>query len=215
MEEDNLDQSSPEQEMDQEEIIVEKEWDRITKLLAQKNKSALNMAVIEADKLFREVLCVISVGSTVNEAIQNSANLFTNMKAILEARKVYEDIVEVPGFWVDQKTAEEATAIYLRAILDMMGKDYQPKSGFQVFINELAYFGEAHPHLLRDFLLGILLFLISVWFLAFTGPGHAITNLAVNITQSVLNWIWWLVIILGAIFGVILISWLFFERRRK
>lgn len=215
MEEDNLDQSSPEQEMDQEEIIVEKEWDRITKLLAQKNKSALNMAVIEADKLFREVLCVISVGGTVNEAIQNSANLFTNMKALLEARKVYEDIVEVPGFWVDQKTAEEATAIYLRAILDMMGKDYQPKSGFRVFVNELAYFGEAHPHLLRNFLLGILLFLISVWFLAFTGPGQAVVSLAVNITQSVLNWIWWLVIILGAIFGVILISWLFFERRRK
>jgi len=215
MEEDILEQPSPEQEMEQQEIIIEKEWDRIAKLLVQKNSSALNMAVIEADKLFREVLGIISVGNTVNDAIQNSANLFSNLKALLEARKVYEDIVEVPGFWVDKKTAEEATAIYLRAILDLMGKDYQEKSGFQIFVNELAYFGESHPHIIRDILLGSLIFLISVWFLSATNPGHTLVNLAVGLTHSVLSWIWWLVIILAAIFGVVLISWLFFERRRK
>lgn len=215
MEEDILDQPSPEQEIEQEEIIIEKEWDRIEKLLAQKNKAALNMAVVEADKLFREVLGIISFGSTVNEAIQNSANLFSNMKGLLEARKVYEDIVEVPGFFVDLKTAKDATAIYLKSILDMMGKDYQEKSGFQVFINELVYFGEAHPHLVRDIFLGILIFLVGVWFLADTALGQMLVSAAVGITQFVLNWVWWLVIILAAVFGVVLISWLFFERRRK
>lgn len=215
MEEDVLDQPSPEQEIEQEEIIIEKEWDRIEKLLAQKNKASLNMAVVEADKLFREVLGIISFGDTVNDAIQNSANLFSNMKSLLEARKVYEDIVEVPGFFVDLKTAKEATAIYLRAILDMMGKDFHTKSGFHTFINELAYFGESHPHLLRDIFLGILIFLVGVWFLAETSWGQAITNVAVGLTKFVLGWVWGAVIVLAAIFAVVLISWLFFERRRK
>lgn len=215
MEEDILDQPSPEQEIEQEEIIIEKEWDRIGKLLAQKNKAALNMAVIEADKLFREVLGIISFGDTVNEAIQNSVNLFSNMRGLLEARKVYEDIVEVPGFFVDPKTAKEAAAIYLRSILDMMGKDYREKSGFQVFINELVYFGEAHPHLARDIFLGALIFLVGVWFLSETVPGQVLVNAAVGFTRFVLNWMWWLVIILAAVFAVVLISWLFFERRRK
>ena len=214
LEEEALD-PSPEQEADQEEIIIEKEWDRIEKLLSQKHHASLNMAVVEADKLFREVLGIISFGDTVNDAIQNSANLFSNMKGLLEARKVYEDIVEVPGFFVDQKTAKEAAAIYLRSILDMMGKDYHEKSGWQVFINELAYFGESHPHLIRDIILGFLVFLVGVWFLADTAWGQVVVSAAVGLTHFVLNWVWGVVIILAALLAVVLISWMFFERRRR
>mgnify|MGYP001587215565 FL=1 len=210
-----MDQPSPEEELQQEEIIIEKEWDRIEKLLAQKNSAALNMAIVEADKLFREVLGIISFGDTVNEAIQNSSNLFSNMRGLLEARKVYEDVAEVPGFFVDAKTAKDATAIYLKAILDMMGKDYHDKSSWQVFWNDLVYFGEAHPHLLRNIFLGILIFLVSVWFLAKTLWGQALVGAAVGITEFVLSGIWVAVLILLGIFAVVLISWLFFERRRK
>lgn len=210
-----LAEPSPEEEIEQEEIIIEKEWDRIEKLLAQKSKAALNMAVVEADKLFREVLGVISFGDTVNEAIQNSANLFSNMRGLMESRKVYEDIVEVPGFFVDAKTASEAAAIYLRAILDMMGKDYHEKSSFHVFINELAYFGESHPHLVRDIFMGMLIFLVGVWFLSDTPIGQILVGWAVGITHFVLNWVWWLIIILAAIFAMVLLSWLFFERHKK
>ena len=215
MEEEIIDQPSLEQEVEQEEIIIEKEWDRIEKLLAQKHQASLNMAVVEADKLFREVLGIISYGETVNAAIQNSANLFSNMRGLLEARKVYEDIVEVPGFFVDLKTAQEATAIYLRAILDMMGKDYREKSGWQVFINELVYFGESHPHLIRDIFLGILIFLIGVWFLSSTAWGQQLANVAVGITQFIMNWAWGFVIVLGVILAVVLLSWLFFEHRKR
>ncbi|MFA5967310.1 MAG: hypothetical protein WC805_02235 [Patescibacteria group bacterium] len=215
MEDDIIDQSSPEQEIEQEEIIIEKEWDRIEKLLAQKHQASLNMAIVEADKLFREVLGIISFGETVNEAIQNSANLFSNMKGLLEARKVYEDIVEVPGFFTDLKTAQEATAIYLRSILDMMGKDYREKSSWQVFINELVYFSESHPHLIRDIFLGILIFLIGVWFLSGTTWGQYLVGIAVGITQFILTWAWGFVIVLGAILVVVLVSWLFFERRKR
>ncbi|MFH1088774.1 MAG: hypothetical protein V1719_02945 [Patescibacteria group bacterium] len=203
------------QVIDQEEIVIEREWDRIEKLLVQKNKSALNMAVIEADKLFREVLGIISFGDTVNEAIQNSSNLFSNLKGLLEVRKVYEDIVEVPGFFVDQKTAKDATAIYLRAILDMMGKDYQPKGALHAIFNALAYFSESRPYLLREIFLGILIFLIGVWFLAETAFGQVIVNAAVGLTHFVLSWVWWLVIILAVIFLIVLLSWLFFERRKR
>jgi len=203
------------QEIEQEEIVIEKEWDRIEKLLVQKNRAALNMAVVEADKLFREVLGIISFGDTVNEAIQNSSNLFSNLKGLLEVRKVYEDIVEVPGFFVDQKIAKDTTAIYLKAILDMMGKDYQPKGAFHAICNELAYFSESRPYLLRTIFLGVLIFLVGVWFLADTSLGQLIVSAAVGLTHFVLNWVWSLVIILAIIFAIVLFSWLFFERRKR
>lgn len=207
--------SNQDKGIDQEEIVIEREWDRIEKLLVQKNKSSLNMAIIEADKLFREVLGIISFGDTVNEAIQNSSNLFSNLKGLLEVRKVYEDIVEVPGFFADQKTAKDATAIYLRAILDMMGKDYQPKGALHAIFNELAYFSESRPYLLRQIFIGILIFLVGVWFLSETALGQLVVGAAVGLTQFVLGWVWWLVIILAVIFLIVLLSWLFFERRKR
>jgi len=203
------------QDIEKEEIIIEKEWNRIERLLVQSSASACNMSIIEADKLFREVLGIMSFGDTAHEAIQNASDVFSDMKALLEARKVYEDIVEVPGFFVDKKVAKQVTAIYLQAILDMMGKDYKEKSSWHKFINELAFFGESNPGLIRNIFAGILLFLISVWFLSDTSIGQWLVELAVGLTHFVLNWLWWLVLVLIVVLVVAVISWLFFEGRRK
>ncbi len=202
-------------EIEQEEIVIEKEWDRIERLLSQSSNLACNMAVIEADKLFREVLGIVSMGETVHEAIQNASDVFSNMKGLLESRRVYEDIVEVPGFFIDKKIAKQVTAIYLQAILDMMGKDYQEKGFWQKMFNEMTYFGQSHPGILRSIFVGALVFLAGVWFLADTTAGQWLVSLSVGLTHFVLNWIWWLILILGVVLGIALISWLFFEGRRK
>lgn len=202
-------------EIEQEEIVVEKEWTRIERLLSQKTQTAYNMGVIEADKLFREVLGIISYGETVDDAIQNASNMFSDMKSLLEARKVYEDIVEVPDFWINKETAKQVTAIYLQAILDMMGKDYQEKGFLQKMWNDLIYFGGSHPKLLRNVFVSLLLLLVLVWFLADTSPGRWLVSLVVGLTHFILNWVWWLVLILLTILIITIISWLFFEQRKK
>lgn len=210
-----MEELEPTQAMDQEEIVIEKEWDRIARLLAMKSHLAYSMAVIEADKLFREVLGIVSFGETMHEAIQNVANQLSNLKGLLEAHKVYEDIVEVPGFTIDRKVAEQATAVYLQAILDLMGRDYQARSWWQRFVNEWIYFGESHPRLIRGVLVGLLVFLVGVWFLADTAPGQWLVNLAVGFTHFVLSWVWWLILLLVIILGVVAVSWLWFERRKR
>jgi len=203
------------QVVEKEEIIIEKEWNRIERLLSQSSASAINMSIIEADKLFREVLGIISFGDTVYEAIQNASDMFSNMKGLMEARKVYEDIVEVPGFFVDKKSAKNVTSIYLQAVLDMMGKDYQEKSTWHKFANELIYFGESNPGILRNIFIGILAFLLVVWFLSDTSLGQWLVSLAVGLTHFVLNWVWWLILLIMVILAIALISWLFFEGRKK
>jgi len=203
------------QAVEAEEIVVEKEWARIKRLLSHKTPSDFNMSVIEADKLFREVLSIVSFGETVNEAIQNASDVFSGMKELMEARRVYEDIVEVPGFFVDQKTAQHATGVYLQAVLDMMGKDYEEKGWWQRLGNEVVYFGESHPKLLRNLLVGVLVFLVGVWFLADTAPGQWLVNLAVGLAHFVLIWVWWLILVLAIILGVVVVSWLVFERHKR
>lgn len=201
--------------IEKEEIIIEKEWNRIERLLSQTSASATNMAVIEADKLFREVLGIVSFGDTVHEAIQNASDMFSNMKGLMDARKVYEDIVEVPGFFVDKKSAKHVTAIYLQAVLDMMGKDYQEKSMWHKFVNELVYFGESNPGILRNIFIGILAFILIVWFLSDTSLGQWFVSLAVGLTHFILNWVWWLILLILVILVIAVVSWLFFEGRKK
>lgn len=201
--------------IEQEEILVEKEWIRVERLLSYKHNAAFNMAVIEADKLFREVLGIISYGETVDEAIQNGSDMYSDMKGLLEARKVYEDIVEVSDFWVSKDTAKQVTAIYLQAILDMMGKDYQERGFWQRIWNDIIYFGESHPRLLRDIIIGALIFLVVVWVLADTASGQWLVKLVVGLTYFILNWIWWLVLILLVVLAVATISWLFLEQRKR
>ncbi|MBN2585035.1 hypothetical protein JXA59_00055 [Patescibacteria group bacterium] len=210
-----MEEQEPTKAMDQEEIIIEKEWERVERLLAMKHHLAYGMALIEADKLFREVLGIVSFGETMHEAIQNVAGQLSNLKGVLESHKVYEDIVEVPGFTIDRKTAEHATAVYLQAILDLMGRDFEDRSWWQRFINEWVYFGESHPQLLRGLLVGILIFLVGVWFLADTTPGQWLVNLAVGFTHFVLSWVWWLILLLAVVLGIVALSWFFFERRRR
>lgn len=210
-----MEEQEPIQAMDQEEIIIEKEWDRIERLLAMKHHLAYSMAIIEADKLFREVLGIVSFGETMHEAIQNVANQLSDLKGVLEAHKVYEDIVEVPGFNVDRKIAEHATSVYLQAILDLMGKDFEVKSWWHRVVNEWVYFGESHPRMLRGLLVGVLVFLVGVWFLADTAPGQWLVNLAVGFTHFILSWVWWLILLLVIILGIVAVSWLFFERRNR
>jgi len=203
------------QSIEQEEIVIEKEWDKIERLLSQSNNLACNMSVIEADKLFREILGIVSVGETVHEAIQNASDVFSDMKGLLESRRVYEDIVEVPGFFIDRKIAKQVTTVYLQAILDMMGKDYQEKSFWQKMFNEMTYFGQSHPRILRNIFIGALIFLAGIWFLADTTAGQWLVSLSVGLTHFILNWIWWLILILGVVLGIALISWLFLEGKRK
>ncbi len=201
--------------IEKEEIVIEKEWNRIERLLVQSSPSATNMAIVEADKLFREILGIISFGDTVHEAIQNASDMFSNMKGLMESRRVYEDIVEVPGFFVDKKSAKNVTAIYLQAVLDMMGKDYKEKSTWHKFANELVYFGESNPSILRNILIGILASLLIIWFLSDTTLGQWLVSLAVGLTHFILNWVWWLVLLLMVILVIALVSWLFFEGRKK
>ncbi|MFA5270060.1 MAG: hypothetical protein WC400_00335 [Patescibacteria group bacterium] len=210
-----MDEQEPTKAMDQEEIIIEKEWERIERLLAMKHHLAYAMAVIEADKLFREVLGIVSFGETMHEAIQNVSGQLSNLKGVLESHKVYEDIVEVPGFVIDRKTAEQATAVYLQAILDLMGRDFEARGWWQKFINEWVYFGESHPQMLRGLLVGILVFLVGVWFLADTALGQWLVDLAVGFTHFVLSWVWWLILLLVITLGVVAVSWFFLERRRR
>ncbi|MEA1909844.1 MAG: hypothetical protein U9M89_02390 [Patescibacteria group bacterium] len=212
--EDETNEVSAEEIVQQEEIIIEKEWQRITKLMSQKNKAAVNMAVVEADKLFREVLGVMSHGETVNEAIANTSKMFSDLKSLLEVRKVYEDVVEVPGYFVDQETAKKAAEIYLKAILDMMGRDMAPRSGWQRFWNDIVYFGGSRPTLLRDILVGILAFFAMVWFLHDTVYGQMVVGASIGITHFVLQELWWLVIVLVVVLLISLVSWLFSSKKR-
>ncbi len=168
-------------------ISVEAEWKRVEQLLASKEDAAWAMAVVEAFKIFHQVLDEVSFGETVEEQIHNAGELFRDVRGVLAAEKVYQHILGKVGHRITKSDASKASAAFLQAILDMIGRDWESRGWLDRWLSGLNYFWGTHPKALVGFLAGILIFVVLVWFLADTDLGKWVAGLMVGFAHFVLD----------------------------
>ncbi|MFH0905348.1 MAG: hypothetical protein V1826_01345 [bacterium] len=167
---------------------IEEEWRRVEELLAKNGNSALwSMAVIEAHKIFDQVLDEVSFGEAVDEKIHNAGELFKNINALLEADEVYRRIVNEVGYRVKRDEARRMCDALIQAILDMIGRDFETRGFWQRTFNSVNYFWGHHPKLLAGVIAGFLVFVVAVWLLADTVLGRWIVDLVVGFSRFVLS----------------------------
>ena len=166
---------------------VEGEWKRVEKLLSQKSSSSWNVAVIEAHKIFRQILQEVSFGDTTDEQIHNASEIFRNMTKILQAHELYLKIVDEIDFSAKQEDAKKATDILLRAILDMTGRDFVSQGLWHKINNNLNFFWGNHPKFLVYVLSGILGFVAVVWTLDKSSLGKWLTELSVGFSEFIVG----------------------------
>jgi type IV secretory pathway TrbD component len=168
-------------------ISVEAEWKRVEQWLAGRDDAAWGMAVIEAFKIFHQVLNEVSFGETVEERIHNAGELFRDIRGVLAAEKVYRHILGEVGHRVTKSDAARASSAFLQAILDMIGRDWQERGSLDRALSGLNYFWGTHPRLLTGILAGILVLVALIWFLADTDLGRWLTDLLVGFAHFVLG----------------------------
>ncbi len=167
-------------------VSVEAEWKRVEQLLATKDDASWAMAVVEAAKIFRQVLDEVSFGEGVEERIRNAGELFRDVKALLSAEKVYQHILGHIGHRITKTDASKASSAFLQGILDMIGRDWKERGWFERWTTGLNYFWGTHPRMLIGFLAGILIFVLLVWFLAKVEIGKWLVGLAVGFADFML-----------------------------
>lgn len=206
--------------MDEEELIhpdfeVEIEWKRVNSLLSRKEESAWAMAVVEAHKIFRQILAEVSFGDTVDDQIHNAGELFKNIGGVLAADLIYQHITDQIGHRVSKLDAEQACGDLMQAILDMVGRDFERQGWWGRWFNSLNFFWGHHPRLLAGLLAGVLAFVVLVWFLADTHFGQWLTALVVGFARFVLGWSGLVVGLVVAIIIALLVGMAYVGRQRK
>lgn len=188
-------------------ISVETEWKRVDKLLSSKEDASWAMAVLEAFKIFYQVLSEVSFGETTEEKIHNAGELFKDIKAVLSAEQVCRHILEDVGHRVTKTDANKATSALLQGILDMIGRDWQERGWFDRWLTSLNYFWGTHPKLLGGALATVLVLIALTWFGTETVIGRWLVELWVGFAGFILSSPWLaggvlLVTIISAVLGL-------------
>ena len=183
-------------------ISVETEWKRVDKLLESKEDAAWAMAVLEAFKIFYQVLSEVSFGETTEDKIHNAGELFKDVRGVLAAERVCRHILEDIGHRVGKNDANKAAAALLQGILDMIGRDWQERGWWEGWVTGLNYFWGTHPRILLGGLAGLLGVILVTWFLADTAIGQWVVNLIVGFAHFMIAQ----PVLLGALLIVMLIS---------
>lgn len=196
-------------------FVVEDEWKRVDELLNKQSAAAWGMAVVEARKIFRQVLKEVSFGETIDDMIHNARELFKNLGAILEADLVSQKVINEVGYKVTKTQAKKSCDALIQGILDMIGRDFEPKSFSQKLANSMNFFWGHHPRLLSGVLGGLIILIVAVWFLADTSIGQWIVNLVVGFSRFVMSWTLLIGLLVAAFLVTIGISFAYFERRHR
>ena len=194
---------------------IESEWKQVDQLLVQKNEASWILAVVEAHKIFRQVVKEVSFGETVDDQIHNAGELFKNMSALLTAHEMYQKITSEVRYKVKRAEAKKAVDALLQAVLDMVGRDFEPRGFWHRLVNSTNFFWGHHPRILAGFLAGLLIFVVLVWFLSDTLAGQWIVGLVVGFAKFVLSQTVLVVLLLAALLLAVILSFAYLERRRR
>jgi len=100
---------------------IVKKWQSVLKKLEAEDENSLKLAVIEADKMFDDLLKKIGYrGEDMGERLkQITPAQLTNIQDVWEAHKLRNQIVHQPDFRLNRAQAERAIEIYQRALEEL------------------------------------------------------------------------------------------------
>lgn len=208
--------------MDEQEISgqlgeeIEAEWAVVGRLLSKKDPASWAMAVVEAHKIFTQILGEVTYGENFEEMLHNAGSLFRHPERILAAHVVFEHITQTRiGHSVSREDAELATDDMLRGILDMTGRDGEERGMVGRMLSTINFFWMNHPNFLAGLIATVLVVVAVIWFLAETTFGQWIVGIAVGFEQFVIGLPSLLMGLVGALVLAILLGYWLAGRRDR
>jgi len=100
-------------------------WQTIEKKMEKNEDFANQMAIIEAEKIFRKTVKDKNLpGKDLEDSIKNYRDIFHNSDKLQYARATCEKIISEPGFEISSHDAEEIIGAYREAIDDLENADF-------------------------------------------------------------------------------------------
>ena len=100
---------------------TKKEWSKIARRLKTGLESEYKIAILEADSLLGKILGQRGIkGRDIEERLQNiDRDTLPNIEEVLEARQVYNNIVNDPDYKLSQDKAKKTLKVYEDALRNL------------------------------------------------------------------------------------------------
>lgn len=195
---------------------VERQWKRVEKYLSLKTDTGNMMGVIEAQKIFEQVLNVMSYGPTVEDKINNAYGLFEDEVGLMATQQVYKKILTGSGYTLGYKEARKTCDALMKAILNMVGQDFEPLGLGERLLNWMNFFWGHHPRFLNSIVLFVLSFVAGVWFLADTVVGQWVVRVGLGFARFVMaSPVVMIGLVVIFLIGTVFSHWASGRRRRR
>jgi len=202
-----------EEEKDKPEKI--EHWDKVEHYLREGSLSSLVLAVIEAEKIFKQTLKDSGFpGKTTEEKISQAGGKISNITKLNFARNLRRDILEKINPAVTSLDLEAAVLAYKQAVIDL--KEGSSKISFSDKV--IFYVDYYFPNKLKSLKktgIYFVIFLAVVWLFANTAIGQGIINIIVGFANFIFSWIFAVLLLVLALAIVVILSLVYFERRKK
>jgi hypothetical protein len=195
--------------------IKEELWDQVDLCFSEPKIAAYKMAVIEADKVLNNLLTLKGIsGTTTEERALNVKERFSDVGGLMKAFVIKEKVLEHLNYNLTSVEVNDALESYKKAILDIdsKGKSIPLKQRVKLYFE---YYIPKELKKLRNVALSAVGFLAFILFLADTSIGQEVDQFFVGIAEFFYFKIVKVLLISGAVLGLVFISFMFFESKRK
>jgi len=192
------------------------DWTIIENLLKQGNESALSLALLEYDKLIKQLFSRRGIpGLTLAHKIENAKMILSDIPSLEKARSLRERILDELDFVPARPELELAINAYHQAVVDL-ASSRADLSLFRRTVQLVRFYvfskkGSAYKKVGVAFL-SLFAF---IYFLGGTPPGVALTGGIVTSVNTVFSWLVFLIlmILVGAFLAALTI--VYFDKRRR
>lgn len=192
------------------------DWTVIENLLKQNTDSALVQALLEYDKLVRQLMSKRGIpGLTFSHKIENAKMILTNIPDLEKARKMRDRILDEIDFLPHRRELEMAINAYHQAVVDL-ASSRADLSLLRRTIQLLRFYifskkGSTYKKL------GVALFSLFafIYFLGGTALGVAISQGVVTFVNTVFTWFVFLILMLVSAGFVAALTLVYFDKRRR
>ena len=199
--------------MVQNEVI---DWTLIETLLKQGSDSALVQAILEYDKLVRQLMAQRGIpGITFAHKMENAKMILSDIPSLEKARNSRDKILEELDYRLSRPELESSINAYHQAVVDLASSRADLSLWRRAIQTIRFYAFSKKGSTYKKIGIGFLSVFAFVYFLGGTALGVGISSGVVTFINTVFTWLIFLILMLLAAGFLAALTLVYFDKRRR
>lgn len=190
-------------------------WQNIEKYLKEKTASGNMMALLEAEKLFKQTMADFDLpGDDIERQIKALNFVFTGISELEKTRSLSRKIISKANFSISSVETIRNLEIYYQAIEDLESFKKKKLTGLKKLRLYSKTFLPAPKILFRKFILIFFIFFLLIFLLDSTSFGRMLVDFFVTLSHVIFSWVLFVVLLIAGI-AILVIGTIYYVQRKR